>query len=94
MLVTDLSLDSLQKNFKFLIILFNVYINQSVTRLLLFLKVFKQQVKWNRQFQCILFQIGELLGFQGLRDFFQMFRGVDLKSKQNIVLVQAFYSHR
>ena len=39
-------------------------------------KVFKQQVKWNQLSQCILFQIAEFLGFQGLRDFLKCSEGL------------------
>ena len=52
------------------------------------IKVFKQQVKWNQLFQCILLHIGECLGFQGLRDFFQMFRGVASKSNKTLFTFQ------
>ena len=59
---------------------------QSIKKVLT--KVFKQQVKWNRLFQCILFYIKEFLGFQGLRDFLKCSEG--LLQNQNKPLFSIF----
>ena len=47
-------------------------------------KDFKQQVKCNQVFYCILQKLSQFLGLQGLHDFFQMYQRVRAKSKQNI----------
>ena len=48
-------------------------------------KVFKQQVKWNRLFQCTYSISNRISGISGVAWFSQMFQGVASKSKQTIV---------